>query len=461
MLFSSVTFLFYFLPLTLALYFLTPMPQGSPRWRNLVLLTASFVFYAWSGPRYLLLMAALGLAIARWRGRWLGRLAFALSCGVSFGSLLFFKYADFALENLSRLSGADIPLLHLALPVGISFYTFQITSYTFDLHRGDTELQRNFFTFAAYVTLFPQLIAGPIVRYADVARELRRRDHSLDRFSRGVRRFAVGLGKKVLLANTLDSLVEALDRGQSGAPAAWLYLAAYAPHIYFDFSGYSDMAIGMGHMVGFRFLENFEYPYTAKSISEFWWRWHISLSTWFRDYVYIPLGGNRVKPLRFCLNILIVWSLTGFWHGAEWTFCLWGLYYAVLLLAEKFLLRRWLPRWPKGLAHCYALLFVLLGWVFFDAPSVPAALHMFAALFGAAGFRAAPAVLYYLRSYAVPLLAAAVGATPLPAKAAHTLEQNHPRLWTVLEPLGVLALLALCAAFLVDGSFNPFIYFRF
>jgi len=460
MLFSSVAFLFGFLPLALALYFILPMPNGSPAFRNLWLLGASLVFYAVGEPRYVLLMLAqcaaawlFGFGIEKFRGKRAGKLLFVISCCVSLGALLFFKYTDFILTNL------HLNPLRLALPIGISFYTFQVLSYTIDLQRGSIPAQRNFFTLATYITLFPQLIAGPIVRYSDVEQALNRRTHSIDEFARGVERFCIGMAKKVLLANTLGQLAE-LTRGQPNALAAWMYLLAFTLHIYFDFSGYSDMAIGMGRMLGLRFPENFDYPYTARSVAEFWRRWHMTLGSWFRDYVYIPLGGNRVGAARYCLNIMIVWALTGFWHGANWNFMIWGLYYGVLLLFEKFVLRGRQKKWPRVLQHIYGLLAVAMGFVLFDSVRLADAGAIYRALFGfAAGMD--QTALYYLRSYAIPLVIGILGATPLPAKLAKKLRTAAPRTFTVLMLLGLAILLAIITAYLVDGSFNPFIYFRF
>jgi len=460
MLFSSVTFLYGFLPLTLALYFIVPQPKGSPSFRNLLLLGASLVFYAWGEPRYVLLMLAqcfatwaFGLGIEKWRGKRLGKVLFVLSCCAALSALLFFKYTDFVLTNL-RLNP-----LRLALPIGISFYTFQVLSYTIDLHRGKIRAQRSFFTLTTYIALFPQLIAGPIVRYASVAESLVQRSHSTEDFACGAERFVVGLAKKVLLANTLGQLV-GLIRGQPGAMAAWIYLLAYTLHIYFDFSGYSDMAIGMGRMLGLRFPENFNYPYTSRGVAEFWRRWHMTLGSWFRDYVYIPMGGNRVKPLRYCLNIMVVWALTGFWHGANWNYMIWGLYYGLFLLFEKFVLRGRQEKWPRALQHLYGLLAVGFGFVLFDCVNLAGAGATYAALFGFAGGMSS-AALYYLRSYALPLALGIIGATPLPAKLAKKLRERAPRTFTVLTLLFIAVLLAIVTASLVDGSFNPFIYFQF
>lgn len=458
MLFSGITFLYGFLPLTLALYFLTPMRKGSLRLRNAVLLGLSLLFYACGEPKLLLLLLgqcclawAGGLAIAKWRGGLAGQLLFGLCCALSLLPLLFFKYADFALENLA------LAPLRLALPLGISFYTFQILSYLIDLRRAEVPAQRNFLDFALYIALFPQLIAGPIVRYTDIAGALTQRQHSLELFARGAQRFLLGLGKKVLLANSFAQLVQ-LSRGKDDALSAWLYLAAFTLQIYFDFSGYSDMAIGLGRIFGFGFPENFDYPYTSRSISEFWRRWHISLGRWFRDYVYIPLGGNRVKPARFVMNILVVWALTGFWHGADWNFFLWGLYYGLLLLLEKWLLPK--LRLPGAVRRILTLLLVTLGFVLFDSSELSAAAGVLRALFGLAGGTSA-AALYYLRSYG-PLLAVGIlGATPLPARLAEKLRLAAPRLFVGLTAAVLAGLLAAVTAYLVDGSFNPFIYFRF
>ncbi|MDR2088108.1 MAG: MBOAT family protein, partial [Clostridiales Family XIII bacterium] len=381
MLFSSVTFLYYFLPAVLLVYFLTPMPGGSARFRNAALLLCSLVFYAWGEPVYVFLMLFqslagwfFGLLIDASRGK-PASTAFAFaSVTVGLGGLALFKYYDFFAENANALFRASAPSLGLALPIGISFYTFQILSYTIDLRRGTVRVQRDPLTFATYVSLFPQLIAGPIVRYADVADALESRAHSAARFAAGARRFVTGLAKKVLLANTLGGLAVSCDApdGQS-LLLAWLYALAYTLQIYFDFSGYSDMAIGLGHMFGFKFPENFNYPYIARSVTEFWRRWHMSLSSWFRDYVYIPLGGNRAPAAGRVCNILLVWLLTGLWHGAAWTFLLWGLYFGLLLLLEKYAFSGLLKRLPAPLGHVYLPLCAIFGWVLFDAKDAAAA----------------------------------------------------------------------------------------
>ena len=463
MLFSGIPFLFYFLPCVLLVYFIVPQ-----KGRNAVLLAASLFFYGWGEPKFLLFMVfsiVQGYVFARLIGR--GRrkkLFLTLSLVLSFALLGYCKYADFFIENFNAVTGLSLPLLKIALPIGISFYTFQIASYEIDVYRGDVAAQHNFIDFAAYVAMFPQLIAGPIVRYRDIAPQLKERTHSLEAAASGASRFAVGLGKKVLVANVLAQLVSAYKASaEQTALYAWLYAIAFTLQIYFDFSGYSDMAIGLGRIFGFTFPENFRYPYIAKSITEFWRRWHMSLGTWFRDYLYIPLGGSRCSRIRHIFNILVVWMATGFWHGAAWNFVFWGLFYAVLLIAEKFFL---LPALKKGrvLPHVYVLLAVTLGFVLFDAASLKDALHQLGTLFGAgtASGLGTEAV-YMLRSYSVVLALAVLGATPLPAmlwKKAREIKPLAPVL-AVVEPLCTLALLALCTAFLVDGSFNPFLYFRF
>ena len=463
MLFSGIPFLFYFLPCVLLVYFIVPQ-----KGRNAVLLAASLFFYGWGEPKFLLFMVfsiVQGYVFARLIGR--GRrkkLFLTLSLVLSFALLGYCKYADFFIENFNAVTGLSLPLLKIALPIGISFYTFQIASYEIDVYRGDVAAQHNFIDFAAYVAMFPQLIAGPIVRYRDIAPQLKERTHSLEAAASGASRFAVGLGKKVLVANVLAQLVSAYKASaEQTALYAWLYTIAFTLQIYFDFSGYSDMAIGLGRIFGFSFPENFRYPYIAKSITEFWRRWHMSLGTWFRDYLYIPLGGSRCSRIRHVFNILVVWMATGFWHGAAWNFVFWGLFYAVLLMAEKFFL---LPALKKGrvLPHVYVLLAVTLGFVLFDAASLKDALHQLGTLFGAGTASGlGTEALYMLRSYGVVLALAALGATPLPAmlwKKVQEAKSLAPVL-TVAEPLCTFALLALCTAFLVDGSFNPFLYFRF
>lgn len=414
MLFSSIPFLYYFLPLVLAVYFLTPA-----RFRNAVLLLASLIFYAWGEPKYVLLMLAsilsgygFGLLQERYRGQKGAKLVCGLSVAVSLSFLLYFKYADFFLENFNAATGLGVPLLRIALPIGISFYTFQIISYTVDVYRGEPA-QKNLIHLAAYVAMFPQLIAGPIVRYSDIAQQLEHRSHSTALAAEGVRRFLIGLGKKILIANQLGELCSVFRASdEKSVLFYWLYAVAFALHIYFDFSGYSDMAIGLGKVFGFHFLENFNYPYISASITEFWRRWHMSLGTWFRDYVYIPLGGNRVGRARQLLNILVVWMLTGFWHGAAWNFVVWGLMFAVLLIMEKLWLLKPLSK-CRPLAHLYVVFFVVISFVIFNAENMGQALSDIGGLFGAGGIPLVSAeAVYCLRSFALVLILAVLGATP-------------------------------------------------
>ena len=465
MLFSSIPFLYYFLPLVLAVYFLTPA-----RFRNAVLLLASLIFYAWGEPKYVLLMLAsilsgygFGLLQERYRGQKGAKLVCGLSVAVSLSFLLYFKYADFFLENFNAATGLGVPLLRIALPIGISFYTFQIISYTVDVYRGEPA-QKNLIHLAAYVAMFPQLIAGPIVRYSDIAQQLEHRSHSTALAAEGVRRFLIGLGKKILIANQLGELCSVFRASdEKSVLFYWLYAVAFALHIYFDFSGYSDMAIGLGKVFGFHFLENFNYPYISASITEFWRRWHISLGTWFRDYVYIPLGGNRVGRARQLLNILVVWMLTGFWHGAAWNFVVWGLMFAVLLIMEKLWLLKPLSK-CRPLAHLYVLFFVVISFVIFNAENMGQALSDIGGLFGAGGIPLVSAeAVYCLRSFALVLILAVLGATPLLRNGLVRLSQypTAGKVLNALEPFTLFVLLLVMTGYLVDGSFNPFLYFRF
>ena len=465
MLFSSITFLYCFLPCVLLVYFVVP-----DRLKNFTLLAASLIFYGWGEPKYLVFMLLsvtqsyiAALLVERFRGKKLAKLALALSAVASLGLLAYCKYADFFIENFNAVTGLSVPLLNIALPVGISFYTFQILSYVVDVYRGDVPAQRNFIDLAMYIAMFPQLIAGPIVRYSDIAGSLKNRKTTLADASEGIRRFSIGLAKKILLAKSAALLVSEFKAyNEKTVLFYWLYALAYMLHIYFDFSGYSDMAIGLGRIFGFRFSENFNYPYISASITEFWRRWHISLGGWFRDYLYIPLGGNRVKPFRHVINILIVWAATGFWHGASWNFVLWGILYAALLLFEKYVLH---PKIRFAVPmHIYTLLFVMLGFVLFDSASVTDALASFKALFGFGGIPAADtASLYYLKSNIVLLVVAVIGATPLPKLLYEKigLRKYGGKILAVVTPLAALASVALCTAYLIDGSFNPFVYFRF
>ena len=463
MLFSSVTFLYAFLPVVLVGYALLPRQA-----RNLWLLLTSVVFYAFGEPRWvvLLLLCALsgwcfGLLMERFRG---GRGAkIALACGLilDLGLLAFFKYADFLAETVNALTGAAVPLPGIPLPLGISFFTFQAMSYLIDVYRGTARAERSLISFATFLCLFPQLVAGPIVRYTDVSAELRSRTSTWETTAEGLRRFVCGLAKKVLLANALGELCAIFrDSGDKSVAFYWLYAAAFSLQIYFDFSGYSDMAIGLGRIMGFRFPENFNYPYISASITEFWRRWHMTLSGWFRDYVYIPLGGSRVSRGRWAVNLAAVWLLTGLWHGAAWNFVLWGGLYGVLLVAEKFWLGGLISRLGPVVPRLYVALVTMLGFVLFNADGLSGVRADLSGLFGAGGLPLwSGETGYYFSSYAILLVLALVGATPWPRRLYWRLE--HCRGTAVVEPVVLTAVLVLCTAALVDGSFNPFLYFRF
>ena len=466
MVFSSTVFLLIFLPVVAGVYFLCPRKA-----RNTVLLLFSLVFYGWGEPKYILIMlfsTVFDYTNARLIGHYqdAGRDRAAKTVLVvdvvgNLGILGFFKYTDFAIENLNSLLSAGIPALGLALPIGISFYTFQTMSYTIDVYRGIVKPQKNILNVGAYVTLFPQLIAGPIVQYKTVEHELMYRQESVFEASRGMQRFVVGLAKKVLIANQVGALWEQISAMSApSAVTAWLGAIAFTFQIYFDFSGYSDMAIGLGHLFGFRFLENFEHPYESRTVTEFWRRWHISLSTWFREYVYIPLGGNRHGKSRQILNLAIVWFLTGLWHGASWNFVLWGLYYAVLLILEKLFLLRWLDKAPKWVGHVYTIFAFIMGWVLFAITDF-AQLGQYVSAMFTAQFADGTA-LYLLRSNMVLLIAAAIGCTTGPLRLWNKMEDKLSDTAAVaLRTVGVVLLLLLSIAFLVGDSYNPFLYFRF
>ena len=461
MIFSSLPFLFFYLVAVLAVYKLSPL-----KLRNLILLVVSLFFYGWGEPVYILIMLLSivvdyvhGMLVERWReDDRKARRAVASSVFFNLAILVFFKYWDFLAGNLNALTGLQLPVLGLPLPIGISFYTFQTMSYTIDVYRQDAPVQKDPIAFGAYVTLFPQLIAGPIVRYKSVADQLEERREDLDKFVSGIRRFTVGAAKKVLLANAIGQLWDqSLAAEGLTAAGAWLGLAAYAFQIYFDFSGYSDMAIGLGRMFGFEFLENFNYPYISKSVVEFWKRWHISLTTWFREYVYFPLGGNRVPKWKWIRNILIVWTLTGIWHGAGWNFLLWGLYYGAWMLAERLFLGKWLEKLPGAVRHIYTMFIVLIGWALFAVEDMGRLGAYFSSLFGGGGWFSAVDG-YRLRTYLPTLVILAIGSTPLMGKLWDRLGE---RTRAVLQPLLVLGALILCTASLVDAGYNPFLYFRF
>jgi predicted membrane protein involved in D-alanine export len=467
MLFSSIPFLYTFLPCVLILYFLVP------GWlKNTVLLLSSLFFYAWGEPRFVVFMViaivqgyVFGLLAEKFCDRpKQAKLCLWASAVVSLGLLGYCKYADFFIRSFNAVTGLSVPLLRVALPIGISFYTFQILSYVVDVHRGTVAAQRNLIDLGTYIAMFPQLIAGPIVRYADIEPQLKERRSTPAMVAAGAQRFVLGLGKKVLIANVLYQLITVYKATtQPSVLYSWMYAAAYMLHIYFDFSGYSDMAIGLGKIFGFTFAENFNYPYISRSVTEFWRRWHMSLGSWFRDYVYIPMGGNRVAPARRYLNILVVWMLTGLWHGADWNFVLWGLFFAVFLILEKVFLLKPLQRLPV-LSHLYTLLLVAVSFVIFDSAGLSEAAAHLGRMFGAGGVPLATGeTLYYLGSYAVTFIIAVIGATPYPTRWMNRLSEGPKtgRVLAVAAPVALMTLLAVVTAYLVDGSFNPFLYFRF
>ncbi len=464
MVFSSLEFLFRFLPFVILLYVLTP-----GKLKNSLLLVASLFFYAWGEPVYVFLMIfsclvnyALAFPIDKYRGTPKSKIALISSIVISLSLLGFFKYADFLVVNINSIFGTSIEPLYLPLPIGISFYTFQILSYTIDVYRNNAPLQRSPIALSTYITLFPQLIAGPIVRYNTIAEDLTGRKHSLNLFSEGVHRFVIGLGKKVFIANNV-ALIWELSK-TSAHPSvllSWLGIIAFSFQIYFDFSGYSDMAIGLGRMFGFHYQENFNFPYISKSITDFWRRWHMSLSQWFRDYLYIPLGGNRVSTSRWIFNILIVWSLTGFWHGASWNFMFWGFYFGILLLVERLFLGKLLERLPGAVGHLYTLLIVVISWVIFELGSSGEIFHYLGNMFvvnriDVLNFES----VYILRSNLVLLLISGIGATPL-FKNVYERYSNTIIVRTIIMPVFYVAVTTVSVAYLIDSSFNPFLYFRF
>jgi len=456
--------LFLFLPAILLVYFAVPR-----RVRNLMLLAGSLFFYAWGEPVYIVLMLvsitvnyALALVIERFRGTRRSLLALMGAVVISAGLLGFFKYAGLLVDTFNGVFNTGLAAPALALPIGISFYTFQIISYTIDVYRGDVSAERNWVTVATYISMFPQLIAGPIVRYKTIAAELVERRPTVERFAQGSWRFTIGLAEKVLIANTIGLIwKEALQTAEPSVMLAWVGLAAFALQIYFDFSGYSDMAIGLGKMLGFTFPENFDYPYTAQTVTEFWRRWHMSLTGWFRDYVYIPLGGNRVPYLKWLRNVLLVWFLTGLWHGASWNFALWGLYFAVLMIVEKAFLHKVLMKVPRVFRHVYLIFAVMMGWVLFEMEGLREIGGYFATLFGAAGVPFAnPESSYVLRSNAVLFVVAIVAAMPVMRWVKDRLGER-PGVQRALVPVLQAALLVVSYAYLIDSTFNPFLYFRF
>lgn len=469
MLFSSITFLFLFLPIMLAVYYIAP-----PQWKNLLLLAGSLIFYAWGEPVYIILMI-LSILLNYFCGMDIENkseneakakrsLVFAITVNIVL--LVFFKYFGFLVESTNTLFGISIPYRELALPIGISFYTFQEISYIVDVYRGKVKAQQSLVKYALYVSMFPQLVAGPIVCYGDIEKQLTTRKISGRKLGQGAMLFIIGLSKKAVLANTLGKIFEEISSTSASnltVLMAWLGCITYAFQIYFDFSGYSDMAIGLGRMFGFEFKKNFDVPYISKSITEFWRRWHISLSSWFREYVYIPLGGNHVTISRNIVNLLIVWMLTGMWHGAAWNFIVWGIYYGVVLVLEKYVWGAIVDRWPSVLQHIYALVLVLVGWVFFFSPSLGAALrYLFAMVGGGAGF-AGKEVFFVILTHWLFYLLAVIGSTTLGSRmlrAILNVSENHT-VRIVITLVVFFGMLAISVAYLIADTYNPFLYFRF
>ena len=467
MLFSSVSFLYYFLPITLVLYFVS-----KDKYKNIILLLASLFFYFYGEPKYtvLMLISAFsayihGILIEKFREKGYSKLFLVSGLVVSLGILIVFKYMDFIIKNINYISNSNIKLLRLVLPIGISFYTFQGLSYIVDVYKKDAKVCRSFVDFATYVCLFPQLIAGPIVRYTTIEDELKNRTHSFDKFAYGVNRFVVGLAKKVILANNLGMIVDIMTKSnEKSVLSYWMVAIFFSLQIYYDFSGYSDMAIGLGRMFGFDFLENFNYPFISKSIKEFWRRWHISLSSFFRDYVYIPLGGNRVSRGRWIFNLLIVWSLTGLWHGDSWNFILWGLYFAILLIIENLFLQNILNKLPALIQHIYAKFFIIISFVIFNNENIK---DLWSSLYNMFNFRGLDLYndfsTYYLKSYTVLLIVSVIGATPILKNIIQKINKNvtGQKVISTINPILNIVLLVVVTAYLIDGSFNPFLYFRF
>lgn len=462
MLFSSITFLYVFLPCVLIFYFAVPK-----KFKNSVLLISGLLFYAWGEPKYVFLMIGAilfnyicGIIIENNREKVFAKITLTSSIIVNLGMLAYFKYTDFFIDSFNLLFNIELPLLKIALPIGISFYTFQILSYVIDVYRGTVKAQKNIINLGAYIVMFPQLVAGPIVRYSDINRSLSSRTHSLDKAAAGIRRLIIGLSKKVLIANQLGEFCEQFNAAnEKSVLFYWLYAIAFSLQIYYDFSGYSDMAIGLGKIFGFDFIENFDYPFISRSVTEFWRRWHRSLGQWFRDYLYIPLGGNRTTKWKHKRNILIVWLMTGFWHGASWNFIIWGLYFGVLLIIEKLWLYKKLER-SKIISRVYLLLIVSLSFVIFSTENLSEILSFFGAMFGIGQSSIiSEECFYYLKSFLGLFVIAAIGSTPIVKNISIKITEN--KFLAFLEPLVLTVLFIVCTAYLIDSSFNPFLYFRF
>lgn len=455
MVFSSITFLFYFLPILLIIYYIVPN-----KIKNLVLFLASMLFYAYGEPKnvWLMLFSTLvvycfGLLIDKYRGKKVAKLFLILPIAINILLLVYFKYFNFIIKNVNLFLANKIDLINVILPIGISFYTFQMISYIVDVYKKEVKVQKNFLNLATYITFFPQLIAGPIVRYKTVEKSLNERNCTKEVFSNGIRRFIIGLGKKVLIANILGELIKVYGSAEKTVLFNIMYAVANMLQIYFDFSGYSDMAIGLAKMFGFEFLENFNYPYMATSVTDFWRRWHISLSSFFRDYIYIPLGGNRVSKLKWIRNIFIVWFLTGLWHGASYNFIIWGLYFGVILLIEKVFLSKILEKTPKIINRVYVLLIVMFSFIIFSAENLKDITNIFKTTIVTTNES-----MYYLKSYLVVFIIGIIGATNIPK---NICQRINSKFLCILEPIFLISILVVSVSYIVDGSFNPFLYFRF
>jgi len=461
MVFSSITFLFYFLPIVLAIYYLVPN-----KFKNTILLLSSLLFYFYGEPKYIVIMITsilvayiFGILIDKYRKY--SKIFLILSIAICVGILIYFKYTNFIIQNINLWLKNKIDFIYVVLPIGISFYTFQLISYTIDVYRKQAKVQKNILKLGMYISLFPQLIAGPIVRYTTIEEQIEKRDYSFAKFALGVRRFIVGLGKKVLIANVLGELASIfLASNDASTLFYWLYAIAAMLQIYFDFSGYSDMAIGLGKMFGFDFLENFNYPYIATSITDFWRRWHISLSSWFRDYIYIPLGGNRVSKVKWIRNILVVWMLTGLWHGAAWNFIIWGTYFGILLMIEKLVIGKYLEKIPKIMSRIYVLLIVMISFIIFNGEGVADILQKLGGLFGITSTKFATAEsIYYLKSYFIVLIIGIIGSTPMLTN--FFKKAKMQKIANAVEPVFLMAILLVSTSYIIDSTFNPFLYFRF
>ena len=463
MLFTSISFLYYFLPIVLIIYFIAPK-----KYKNLILFIFSLIFYFYGEPKYIFLMileiliAYIGAILI---DKYKSKKILILTLFIHIILLIIFKYTNFLTTNINNVFNTNFKLLNIALPIGISFYTFQIISYIVDVYKGKVKVQKSFLKLATYVSLFPQLIAGPIVRYEVIENELDNRKHSFEDFSTGVRRFTIGLSKKVLIANMLGELCTKFSLvDERSIVLYWIFAISYMLQIYFDFSAYSDMAIGLGRMFGFHFLENFDYPYISKSITEFWRRWHISLGSWVRDYVYIPLGGNRVSKIKHLRNILVVWLLTGIWHGASWNFVIWGLMFGIILIIEKLFLNKYLEKLPSFIRRIYVLFIVMISFIIFNADTISDAISNIIGLFG---FNKETFInnytIYYLKSYFIILVIAIIASTPLIKKQLENMKKNKfmNKLINILEPIYIVSLLLIVTSYLIDNSYNPFLYFRF